>query len=61
MERSNENTIMGLVPRAIALAIALVITYSVTTAFTATSSQLHAEFQQTSVSSALYATVLKAN
>ena len=46
METKHENAIVGLVPRAVALAISLVITYGITAAFATSADHVRAEFAQ---------------
>ena len=59
MEICNENKILGMVPRALALAVSLVIVYSVTAPFIAAAGAIEGSFKQGNVLSTLDIPVIR--
>ena len=60
MGSSNENKIVGMVPRALAMAVALVIVYSVTAPFVTAAGAIEASFQQGTLSPTAFVTAARA-
>ena len=60
MGASNENKIVGMVPRVLALAVALVIVYGVTAPFVTAASAIEASFQHGTLSPTALVTAIRA-